>query len=112
MTDIDVAGSTKSRDEQGRREAILPGAFLKGLRALLESGMLAEQAAALVSMTVGLREAADLFDEGELEGRVQEIVRVMEGDIRLTKQVRQAVAAAGQAEEDAEHQVAEESEER
>ena len=60
---------------------LLPGSFIEGLRAALETGMSCEQITAMLFVMAGLYEMMDRFDPDELVGRSVEIVRVMKGDL-------------------------------
>jgi len=62
---------------------ILPKSFIIGLRKMLESGMSCEQVIACFHLMAGLFEISDQMDHKELLGRVQEITRVIAGDIEI-----------------------------
>lgn len=78
-----VGGELDELVDGPEKKPILPKSFIEGLRAALETGLSCKQIVAFLGVLTGLYEMVNVFEEGELAGRSNEILRVMRGMIRL-----------------------------
>jgi len=74
-------------EEQGE-SAQLPKKLITGMRKCLEAGMSVEAVEASLIVMAGVQEACGIYEPRELQGRVREILRVLEGLVFLDRMKR------------------------